>query len=742
MPSINGIGSGLDIEGLIEASLIQKRSSIQILEAKKALMSARQGAVIGLKSKLSSFKTAAEGITGLASKLMTSTTSDFDLVKTTTSSTAKEGSHEVIVHTLAQSHRIGAQGFADKSSTSVSAGVGTFEVRVGDGQILEVDVDATTTLQELADAINDESGSVTASIVNDGSATTPYRMVLTADAAGTDQVISIVNNDTSLDFTNTSYEQPTANDSNDVAYTGTVSTTGTYTGGASRAYMVDIMTGGVAGVATYRVSNDGGVTWDDNSGAGYTTSTTPATLGSAATAAGLLVDFTNSGTLTANDKFTFDAFQPTIREARSAFAEIDGIAVQSESNTLSEAIEGVTLTLKKADAEETVNVNVTRSDTAIKEKVDAFVKAYNELVGGIRKEQTYNADTNQAGTLLGDQVANRIVYEISSALSQSVDGATGAYANLAEIGLEVDQDGVLSLNSTMLDDALDNDAASVLEVLEGATTASTNEIEAVSTPSTVPAGTYSVNVTQAAAKAQVDALSAMSGPLSANETLNFNYTQNATDDTPDYSVFQVSLASGSTMAQVVAALNDAFKAEGVSMTASDNAGTLRIETDGYGAANEFTVFSDRSGAGSTEIGTSSQKDTGIDIAGTVGGAIGEGNGATLTAAGGAVDGLAVKYEGSLTGVVGTVSVVQGAAKAFAALAELLGEDDDGPISARDEALQSEIDLIDRRIEERQRLLQLTEKRVRAQYTALDASLGRMKLQGDAMLSALLGAVGP
>lgn len=740
MPSINGIGSGLDIESLIEASLIQRRTSIQVLEGKKALLSARQGAFIGLKSKLSSFKSAAEGITGLMSTLMSGSSSS-EAVGISATSKASIGSHEVVVHTLAQAHRLGAQGFVDKSSTSVSAGVGTLEVRVGDGAMVEVDVDATTTLQELADAINDEDGDVTASIINDGSAVNPYRMVLSAKNAGTEEVISIVNNDTTLDFSNKTFEQPAANGANSGDYAGTVTTSGAYTGSDSRAYLVDIMTEGAAGVATYRVSLDGGVTWDDNSGSGYTTGTAPAALGSAATAAGLQVDFTDSGTLRVGDKFTFDAFNPTLREPRNAFAVVDGVSVQSTTNTVTDAIGGVTLTLTEADPTETIDVSVSRSDSDITSKVGDFIKAYNDLVGGIRADQTYDSETKSAGHLLGDQVANRIVYEISSALSQAVDGASGTFATLSELGIEVDADGVLSLDAAQLEDALAEDATSVLEVLEGATTSSTTEIEALTTPSTVPAGTYSVNITQAAAKAQVDALAAMSGPLSANETLDFSYTMNATDDTPDLTVFQVTLQSGRTLTQLIADLNDAFKAEGVAMTASDNGGSLRIETDGYGAANEFTVFSDRSGAGSTEIGTSSQKDTGVDIAGTIGGSIGEGIGAQLTAAGGATDGLEIKYEGASTGVIGTMSVVQGAASLFAALAQSLGEDDDSPVSARDEGLQSEIDLIDARIVERQRLLSLTEKRVRAQFTALDAALGKMKLQGDAMLTSLLATVG-
>lgn len=114
-----------------------------------------------------------------------------------------------------------------------------------------------------------------------------------------------------LDFT---IRQPVAGPGNNAAYTGTVTSSGTYTGVYSKNYVVQITTGGAVGVAQYKVSEDGGLTWGPDNA--FTTSTTPTAVYDRANSReahpnqeGAQVAFTNSGTLTAGDQFTFDVSQ-------------------------------------------------------------------------------------------------------------------------------------------------------------------------------------------------------------------------------------------------------------------------------------------------------------------------------------------------------------------------------------------------------------------------------------------------
>ena len=738
MPTVNGVGSGLDIESLIKASLIYRQTAVKRLQAKQAMVSAQQGAVLGLRSRVSAFQSAAEGIKDLTSGLMIAY-NDGEGLLLNADSTSTPGSHDVVVHSMAQAHRLAAAGVADRNSTAIAGSSGNFKLRVGDGETVSVAVDALTTLEDLVERINaaENNTSVRASIVNDGSKATSYRMVLTSSQTGADNIINITENDTTLNFATNSYEQPFAYTGNSTSYTGTASSAGTFTGTKSEAYLIEIVDAGAAGVATYKVSLDGGVTWDDDNGRGYQTSITPAQLGGSDSHKGLTLGFSDSGDLTSGDRFELDAFNPDIKEARDAFVEVDGVAVRAASNSISGALQGVTFDLKKADATETQKVTIKRTTAGISSKLGAFVGAYNDLIGGIRSQQQYDSEKEQAGSLLGDQVANRIVYDISSAVSRNVEGVTGSFSNLAEIGVTVSATGQLSLDSAKLTDALEADAASVLEVLEGATTPSTSELVAVSVPSTAPADNYSVKVTQAPAVASALGTAAMTSALSADEILNFTYSSDANQTSPTSKVFQVSLASGSSLAEIIAMLNDEFKAQGTDLVASDESGVLSIQTAEYGADMKLTVFSDRAeGVGTTQIGTTVITGQGVDIEGSVGTFAATGMGALLKVEFGALDGMQVKYTGNSTGVVGSLAIVQGAASNFASIAGSLMDDENGAIAARDKALQNQIEAIQRRIDERNRMLKLTEARVRKKYVALDSSLGKLKSQGDAMMSQL------
>lgn len=734
MPTINGAGSGLDIESLIQASTITRQRQVTVLQNKQALVNAQQGAVASLKAKLAGVKGAAAKITSLRDKLASAGSSS-SKVSVSTKAGAQPGSHKLSVQSLAQSSSIAAAGFTDRTSTGVAAGAGTFKVRAGNGAEISVDVSASTTLQGLADAINNAKGDVTATIVNDGSSTNAFRLVLTANTAGADNKVTVVNNGTTLNFATNAYEQPVASKANNGSYTGTITASGTFTGTASKGYTVEIVQGGAEDVARYKVSTDGGVTWDDNAGAGYVAASAATQLGSNATASGLSLAFGTGGTLTAGDRFSFDAWSPVIKEGRDAVVTVDGVVVRSKSNLIQDAIPGLNFNVTEVTTDP-VSIFVDKNTDAADKAIGELISAYNDLVGGIRNAQKYDATTKTAGALLGDSAATRIVSEMSALISKPVPGATGAYRTLAELGITADKNGVLSYDKTKLSKALDKDPEAVLQVLEGVSTGSNSALAVSQSPVSVKAGKYDVNITQAAAKGLVQGGAAMNDTLSASEVLSFTFSSDATATTPTNTSFQVTLSSGSNLDQVVNTLNTAFKTQAVGLTAVNQSGVLRVEA-GYGADQKVTVVSNRaSGANTTRIGTTTLSGTGVDIAGTVGGVSGKGVGAILTALSGDANGLAVKYEGTSLGDAGFVSVVEGIGRSFQDAVQRLGEDKDSPLVARDAALAEQVKSFDKRIAERQRMLEAAERRARAQYSALDATLGRLKLQGDSVTQSL------
>ena len=94
-----------------------------------------------------------------------------------------------------------------------------------------------------------------------------------------------------------------ANSSNSVAYTGSATSSGAYTGLYGKQYVVEITTGGAVGTAAYKVSEDGGLNWGPDNA--FTTSTSATQVWNS-TDQGARITFSNSGTLTAGDRFTIE----------------------------------------------------------------------------------------------------------------------------------------------------------------------------------------------------------------------------------------------------------------------------------------------------------------------------------------------------------------------------------------------------------------------------------------------------
>lgn len=146
-----------------------------------------------------------------------------------------------------------------------------------------------------------------------------------------------------------------------------------------------------------------------------------------------------------------------LQAAQDALIRIDGQAVTRSSNSINDAIDGVTLELKKSDVGSTNSLDVALNTGAVKSKVESFIKAYNGLVETTNQLSSYDPETGRAGALQGDSTLRAISTQIRREMSETVDGIDGAFANLATIGVETQRDGTLKLDSARLDEAMDAD---------------------------------------------------------------------------------------------------------------------------------------------------------------------------------------------------------------------------------------------------------------------------------------------
>jgi len=133
---------------------------------------------------------------------------------------------------------------------------------------------------------------------------------------------------------------------------------------------------------------------------------------------------------------------------------IDGYALSADSNEASGAIDGITLSLKDIG---TSTLNLSRDTEKIKESVQAFVDAYNNLYSTLN-----NAGKDE---LMGDSTVRSIQSAVRNVYNTSPTGLTGTFSSLVQIGLNSDsRTGELSLDSVDFEKALDIDFQSVAEM--------------------------------------------------------------------------------------------------------------------------------------------------------------------------------------------------------------------------------------------------------------------------------------
>ena len=138
--------------------------------------------------------------------------------------------------------------------------------------------------------------------------------------------------------------------------------------------------------------------------------------------------------------------------AANATATINGVDIESESNTLEDVLDGMTLTLSQVTTAP-VNVSVARDNVAVKKSVTDFSTAYNELQKLLRDQTRYNEGSKTAGALQGDRSAVGLMSTLRNLVGSS-SAASTAFSRLADVGLEPQSDGSLKVNDTKLDAAV------------------------------------------------------------------------------------------------------------------------------------------------------------------------------------------------------------------------------------------------------------------------------------------------
>jgi flagellar hook-associated protein 2 len=209
------------------------------------------------------------------------------------------------------------------------------------------------------------------------------------------------------------------------------------------------------------------------------------------------------------------SFGKTLQTAQDAAFNVDGMAMTSSKNTITDAIAGTTLNLTATTTPGVpANVVFSRDTSSVTSKLDALVTAYNDAntMMGVVSDPKSTVDTYGA-TLVGNSIVSTVRSQIRQMITSNSTTPAGGLTALRDIGFSIDQKGVLSIDKTKLDSALQSNFDNVVTLVTG-------NRENQSKYSVLPSG---------AAGEAVKKLTAMLDPTAALTTQSSNLTTKITD---------------------------------------------------------------------------------------------------------------------------------------------------------------------------------------------------------------------
>lgn len=147
--------------------------------------------------------------------------------------------------------------------------------------------------------------------------------------------------------------------------------------------------------------------------------------------------------------------------ATNASLTVDGIPISSASNTVSGAVSGVTLNLTgTVAADSPVTLSVGADTTTIGNALSTFVSDYNSALSLVNSQFTYSTSSGSQGVLSGDSTMRSLQSALLGIVSYSAgSGGTSSIQSLANLGVTMNDDGSLTLDTSTLNTAMANPSA-------------------------------------------------------------------------------------------------------------------------------------------------------------------------------------------------------------------------------------------------------------------------------------------
>ncbi|VAX14256.1 Flagellar hook-associated protein FliD [hydrothermal vent metagenome] len=417
---------------------------------------------------------------------------------------------------------------------------------------------------------------------------------------------------------------------------------------------------------------------------------------------------------------------------RDAKLKVDGILVSRSSNNIDDVIEGLTLKLKPDSEASHIHVHVEVNTSATTESVKSFIGKYNDMLDLVHKLTGYNAETKKAGPLSGDASIRGIVNQIRRTLGANFGSVNSKYDSLFSIGIDVQRNGKLTLNSTKLQAAIDDDLQQVAQLFSIAGSSSDSAIRYLKAGDKTKTGAYDLVITRMASQGAWGGRPVMRGATGEIFPLHLDEGNNSFRlkvDGVDSQKITLTAKDYRNQTDLLNELQNQINSDSglqkskifVEAHFSDN--RLLLVSRRYGSNSSVEVIQADKGLKQKLGFQVSRGITGEDVAGTFNRLAGIGSGRILTGKGSA-EGLKIEVQGGAVGERGQVFFSHGIG---AQLYELSGQflKQDGIIKVRVDGYSERIRELEKDREKLTRKLETSRKRYMKEYTALDETLGKM-----------------
>ncbi|MCK4737712.1 MAG: flagellar filament capping protein FliD, partial [Sulfurimonas sp.] len=445
MAAINslGIGSGVLTADIIDQLReVDESTIIKPLEDKITLANQREDAYDLLSSLMTTFKTSAYTLDGDNLYQARSVTGNTDALTVTAESGSDVQSFNITDIDKAEKDVWNSLSMFTATDSAISSlGAGTLTIDSGTDSFT-VDYTATSTLDEIKDAINEAAGTkMTASILEVGEG--EFELIITANDVN--EAITFTDSNAAVN------QLDTITLTNNIAAGDTF----TWSDGTNSITLdealLDFVVGDTPAQAGTKIAD--AINADPTLSALYTATATADGFTIEAKTAGTSFtgESTSTGTgqtsteviTTANTSLASALNLNNIQVAEAATFLYNGILITRSSNEISDLINGVTLTLNQNQAvDDSANIEIKQNETSISSEISIFVNSYNSLITNLQDMTRSNRESGSVGIFNGESFVKSISRELNAIILQVDKNGN----SLIDYGIELDRYGIMSLD--------------------------------------------------------------------------------------------------------------------------------------------------------------------------------------------------------------------------------------------------------------------------------------------------------